>query len=142
MVRELVGLKARLTWNGVKHDVQRRFGFPIATILLGWAGWFLATRLVATAEGLTGEALVNFMLWASLLFFAGWVTLPVIIFPLDENLDPQQLASLPISHGQIVTGLAVASFVAPATIVPIIVLGANSAVLSAGWWMILPASLV
>lgn len=142
MVRELVGLKARLTWNGVKHDVQRRFGFPVATILLGWAGWFLATRLVSTADSLAGDALINFMLWASLLFFAAWVTLPVIIFPLDENLDPQQLASLPISHSQIVTGLAVASFVAPATIVPIIVLGANSVVLSAGWWMILPASLV
>lgn len=142
MVRQLVGLKARLTWNGVKHDVQRRFGFPIATILLGWAGWFLATRLVATADGLQGVALENFMLWAALLFFAAWVTLPVIIFPLDENLDPQQLAGLPISHGQIVAGLAVASFVAPATIVPVIVLGGNTVVLSGGWWMLIPAYLV
>lgn len=141
MVRNLVGLKARLTWNGVRHDVQRRFGFPIATILLGWAGWYLATSLVATAGTLSGEALANFLGWVALLFFVAWVTLPVIIFPLDENLDPQQLAVLPLSHTQMVTGLAVASLIAPAILVPVLVLGANASVLGSGWWMTLPASL-
>lgn len=142
MVRNLVGLKARLTWNGVRHDTQRRFGFPVATLLLGWAGWYLASGLVETASTLEGEALSAFMGWAALLFFAAWVTLPVIIFPLDENLDPQQLAVLPVSHRQMVTGLAAASFVAPATVVPILVLGANTAVLSDGWWIMVPAYLV
>jgi ABC-2 type transport system permease protein len=142
VVRTLVGLKARLTWNGIRHDVQRRFGFPIATILLGWGGWYLATSLVATANALNGEALANFMGWVALLFFAAWVTLPVIIFPLDENLDPQQLAVLPINHTQMVTGLAAASFIAPAVVVPVLVLGANTAVLIQGWWMAGPASLV
>lgn len=142
MVRNLVGLKARLTWNGVRTDAQRRFGFPVATVLLGWAGWWLASGLVDTAATLEAEALANFLGWAALLFFAGWVTLPVIIFPLDENLDPQQLAVLPITHRQMVTGLAAASFVAPATVVPILVLGANASILSAGWWMVVPASLV
>jgi len=142
VVRNLVGLKARLTWNGVRHDTQRRFGFPVATLLLGWAGWYLASGLVETASTLEGEALSAFMGWAALLFFAAWVTLPVIIFPLDENLDPQQLAVLPVSHRQMVTGLAAASFVAPATVVPILVLGANTAVLSDGWWIMVPAYLV
>ena len=142
MVRNLVGLKVRLTWNGVRNDAQRRFGFPVAIILLGWAGWYLATGLVETAATLEGEALAGFLGWAALLFFAGWVTLPVIIFPLDENLDPQQLAVLPITHGQMVTGLAASSFVAPATVVPVLVLGANASILASGWWMIVPASLV
>lgn len=142
MVRNLVWLKARLTWNGVRTDAQRRFGFPIATILLGWAGWYLADALTNTASGLDGYALANYMGWVALIFFAGWVTLPVIIFPLDENLDPQQLAVLPVSHRQIVTGLAAASFVAPATVVLIFVVGANTSVLSTGWWMAIPASLV
>jgi len=142
VVRHLIGLKARLTWNGVRHDTQRRFGFPVATLLLGWVGWYLATGLVETAATLDGESLSNFMGWAALLFFAAWVTLPVIIFPLDENLDPQQLAVLPVSHREMVTGLAAASFVAPATVVPILVLGANATVLSAGWWVMAPAYLV
>ncbi len=142
MVRNLVGLKARLTWNGIRNDVQRRLGFPIATILLGWAGWFLAESLISNAGALSGDALANFLGWVALLFFAAWVTLPVIIFPLDENLDPQQLAVLPLDHSQMVTGLAAASFIAPATVVPLFVLGANATVLRQGWWIVLPASLV
>jgi ABC-2 type transport system permease protein len=142
VVRNLVGLKARLTWNGVRHDTQRRFGFPVATFLLGWAGWYFATGYLQATRGLDGDALANAAGWAALLFFAAWVTLPVIIFPLDENLDPQQLAVFPIGHRDLVLGLAAASFVAPATVVPLFVLGANSVVFSAGWWMIVPASLV
>jgi ABC-2 type transport system permease protein len=87
-------------------------------------------------------ALAEFAGWSALLFFAAWITLPVIIFPLDENLDPQQLAVLPIDRRQMVTGLAVASLVAPATLVPILILGANVYVLRDGWWMAVPASLV
>ncbi len=142
MVRNLVGLKARLTWNGVLHDTQRRFGFPMATLLLGWVGWFLASKLVETAGRLPANALPEYMGWVSLLFFVAWIALPVVIFPLDENLDPQQMAVLPIGHSQMITGLAAASLVAPATVVPLFVLGANSAVLSEGWWMALPASVV
>ena len=142
MVRNLVGLKTRLTWNGIRTDTQRRFGFPIATILLAWAGWYLASSYVGAAGALDETALANFAGWAALLFFGAWVALPVIIFPLDENLDPQQLAVMPIDHWQMVTGLAAASFVAPATVVPLLALGANSAVLGEGWWMVLPASLV
>ena len=70
MVRNLVGLKARLTWNGVRHDVQRRFGFPIATILLGGVGWYLASNLISTTDELSGEALAAYLGWVSLLFFA------------------------------------------------------------------------
>jgi ABC-2 type transport system permease protein len=142
VVRNLVGLKARLTWNGIRTDTQRRFGFPIATMLLGWGGWYLAGSMISTAADLSAEALRSYTGWVALLFFAGWVTLPVIIFPLDENLDPQQLAVLPISHRQMIIGLTAASFVAPATLVPILVLGANVSVLADGWWMALPASLV
>lgn len=142
MVRDFVGLKARLTWNGVRHDLQRRFGFPIAIVLLGWAGWYLADGLISTARDLDPRALPELMGWVALIFFAAWVTLPVVIFPLDENLDPQQLAVLPVSHRRMVVGLAAASFVAPATLVPVMALGANAVVLREGWWMILPASAV
>lgn len=143
MVRDLVWLKARLTWNGIRSDVQRRIGFPVATLLLTGAGWYLATSLLETAPTLDSpRALANYLGWAAMVFFAGWVTLPVVIFPLDENLDPQQLAMMPMTDRQLVTGLAAASFVAPATVVPIVTLGANASVLAGGWWMILPASLV
>lgn len=145
MVRHFVGLKARLTWNGVRSDIQRRFGFPAATLLLAWLGFYLARshyeaalHLQATDTG----ALAEYLAWASLLFFAAWVTLPVVIFPLDENLDPQQLAVLPINDSRMVAGLAAASLIAPATVVPLQLLVSNGAVLAGGWWMVLPASAV
>jgi len=124
VVRQLVELKARLTWNGVRHDVQRRFGFPIATILLGWLSLWLARLHIDAADSLASTnvaALNQYLGWAALFFFLAWITLPVIIFPLDENLDPQQLAVLPIGGTQMVKGLTAASLVAPATIVPVAV---------------------
>ena len=145
MVRHFVELKARQTWNGVRHDRQRRFGFPIAIILLTWlAVWLAGAHLdvVRSLEIVNPSALSEYLGWAALFLFAAWVTLPVIIFPLDENLDPQQLAVLPISSTQMIKGLATASLVAPATVVPIVLLGVNGAALISGWWMILPASLV
>lgn len=142
MVRDLLALKARLTWNGIRHDRQRRIGFPVATLLLGGAGWFLASRFVETSHGLDTEPLSQFLGWGALLFFAAWITLPVVIFPLDENLDPQQLATLPVSRSQMVVGLTAASFVAPATIVPLLLMGTNTFILAGGWWMVVPASLV
>ncbi len=142
MVRNLVWLKARLTWNGIRTDRQRRVGFPVALILLSIAGWYLATTLIRTADTLSANALPHFMTWAALLFFVVWISLPVIIFPLDENLDPQQLGVLPISTREIITGLGAASLVAPAIVVPLLVLSANGIALSSGWWMVLPASAV
>lgn len=145
MVRQLVGLKARLTWNGVRTDVQRRFGLPIATILMTWVGWWLASAHYKTAQTFVTEnpaALPEYMAWAALITFFVWVTLPVIIFPLDENLDPQQLALLPMSSNQMVTGLAAASLVAPSTIVPVFLLASNTAISAEAFWMVMPASAV
>ena len=145
MVRRLIELKARLTWNGFRSDRQRRIGLPLATILLGWLGIWLAQTHQQNVVGLidgTPEALPEYLAWTALIAFLVWVTLPVIIFPLDENLDPQQLATFPITPTQMVTGLAAASLVAPSTVVPIALLIGNAAAIGGGWWMVIPASIL
>jgi len=144
VVRRLVGLKARLLWNGARHDLQRRFGLPVAAIGLTWLALWLARKHLSALDALAGDqaAWEHYLGWAALFLYLAWVSLPVVIFPLDENLDPQQLAALPVSRTEIVTGLTAASFVAPATIAPIILLSANGARLAAGWWMAVPASLL
>ncbi|MGH8913903.1 MAG: hypothetical protein ACRDZM_05225 [Acidimicrobiia bacterium] len=144
MVRHLVGLKARLTWNGFRHDLQRRIGLPVAVALLTWVGLWVARSHLETANFLRDTnpaALTDYQAWSALLLFLVWVTLPVIIFPLDENLDPQQLATLPITPNRMVAGLAFAGLVAPSTVVPLLVMGANGSLMSGAWWMVLPASL-
>lgn len=145
MVRRLVELKARLTWNGFRSDRQRRVGLPVAILLLGWLGIWLARshyRTILMLRDTDPGALPDYLAWTALLAFLVWVTLPVIIFPLDENLDPQQLATLPLSPTQMVTGLAAASFVAPSTVVPLFLIAGNGAGIGRGWWMAIPASIV
>ncbi|MDP9144050.1 MAG: hypothetical protein M3N43_05045, partial [Actinomycetota bacterium] len=145
MVRLLVGLKARLTWNGFRSDLQRRIGLPVAIALLTWAGIWLARSHYETATFLLDtnpEALASYLAWSALFLFLVWVTLPVIIFPLDENLDPQQLATLPITPNRMVVGLAAASLVAPSTVVPLLLVSSNTIGMDGGWWMALPAAFV
>lgn len=125
MVAQLVQLKVRLLWNGLRADWQRRIGFPATMIVLAGGAVFLAGRYSETMEGLASAARPGFTHWAALGFFALWVTLPVVIFPLDENLDPAQFALAPIPPVQFIGGLALAAMIAPSVVVPIIVLGTN-----------------
>lgn len=125
--------------------MQRRVGLPLVTVLLTWGGLTLARahyRLGRELMESRPEALPEYLGWAALLGFALWVSLPVIVFPLDENLDPQQLALLPVPGNTLVTGLAAASLVSPAVVVPLLLLAGNGALLASAWWMILPASVV
>ncbi len=128
MVAQLVQLKLRLLWNGLKADWQRRFGFPATMIALAVGAVFLAGRYLDTVGSLTAYARIEFTLWAALGFFALWVTLPVVIFPLDENLDPAQFAMAPVPPLQFITGLGLAALIAPSVVVPLIVLGTNVAI--------------
>lgn len=145
MVRHFIELKARLTWNGFKTDTQRRVGLPVATILLLFLGFWLANKYTSVYEfiaSLDEVAAAEYLGWSALFAFLVWTTLPVVIFPLDENLDPQQMATLPVSPNQMVAGLTAASLIAPSVLVLAIVGFTNARILIDGWWMILPASVV
>ncbi len=145
MVRRLAHLKVLLLWNGVKADMQRRIGLPVSMMLLLWLGIWLANthyRMGTTLATSDPEALVAYLEWTAIIAFAVWVTLPVVIFPLDENLDPQQLALLPIPDKQLLAGLGMSSLIAPSAVLPALLLGSNAALLSGGWWIALPASIV
>ncbi|MGH8949072.1 MAG: hypothetical protein ACRDXF_09470, partial [Acidimicrobiia bacterium] len=66
MVFELIELKARLTWNGFRHDRQRRIGLPGATILLGWLGLWLAQahyQNIVLLQQTDPAALPHYLAW-------------------------------------------------------------------------------
>lgn len=125
MVAELARLKLLLTWNGVKKDWQRRVGLPVVVTAMGWIAWKLATGFASQHEVLTPQQAGEFSMWAALGFFVGWVALPVVIFPLDETLDPAQLAVFPIPRSRLMVGLAIASLIGPSVVVPMILVGTN-----------------
>lgn len=138
MARRLAWLKLRLLVNGLRADRQRRIGFPLSVVLLGWVSLNLAGDYRATMAGLTGAARGEVALWAGLGLFAVWVALPVVIFPLDETLDPARFALLPVRRHQLLTGLAMASLIAPSVVIPLTLLGANLSV----FFSVLPAAIV
>ncbi|CAN5748511.1 hypothetical protein BH23ACT5_BH23ACT5_18790 [soil metagenome] len=123
MVRDFVGLKARLFWNGLRSDRQRRIGLPIVVGLILWWAWLLGSSHFSTLARLDGPGVVEYMAWVAVIGFVAWVALPVVIFPLDDSLDPQQLASLPVSRPRMAAGLVAAGLVSPPVLGLIILVG-------------------
>lgn len=111
MVREIVGLKARLFWNGLRSDRQRQIGLPFILGLIGWLALAVGGRHRRLLATIAEANLPDYLAWAGLICFVAWVALPIIVFPVDENIDPQQLAVLPIPRPTLITGLTGASFV-------------------------------
>src|SRR5680860_20089 len=122
MVNRLVWLKWRLLVNGLKRDRQRAVGFPLVVLLVVWVSLWLSEQFMGTALSLSGAARVEFSYWAALVAWLGWATLPVLLFPLDETLDPARFSLAPITRGRLMAGLTAAAFITPTLLVPIVLL--------------------
>lgn len=142
MVRELVGLKTRLFWNGLRSDRQRQVGLPLIMGLVGWIAWKASSAHTATLHTLDPGAIPHYLAWTAVIVFVAWVALPVVIFPIDENLDPQQLGSLPISRPRLVAGLTAAAFVSPPVLVILALLAATMAFNPGALLVVIPAGAV
>ncbi len=140
MAQRLVWLKWRLLINGVKHDRQRAIGLPLVVILIVGGGWTLAQRYWSSAGDLGGTAHGEFTIWVAVLMWILWTTVPVVVFPLDETLDPGRFSLLPFSRGQLLTGLLSAGFVTPPIIIPLMILTVT-VVIFAGW-VVTPVAIV
>lgn len=142
MVRNLTGLKARLFWNGLRADRQRQIGLPLIAALVGWMGWRLSMAHHATLAGIGEGAGAEYLNWAALVVFVAWVVLPVVIFPIDENLDPQQLASLPVSRPRLVAGLTAAAFISVPVLALLGLVATTLAHRPSALWVSLPAAAI
>ncbi len=100
--------------------------------LMVYISWRLATAYASGYASLDEPLSREFALWGALALFIGWISLPVVIFPLDETLDPARLAVFPIERRTLLSGLIVASLVSPSVLIPATALGVNVSVFS-GW---------
>lgn len=125
MARRLLWLKSRLLWNGLKADRQRRVGLPLIMGLIGWLAVYLSRRHLSAFATLGPEAAAEFAAWTALAFYLVWVTLPVVIFPIDEHLDPAQFALSPASGPALIGGLAAASLLSPSIVMPFTAVSVN-----------------
>lgn len=138
MVTRLARLKLRLLWNGLRADWQRRIGFPATIAGLAIGSWYLSDRYRDAVGAMSHEGLLAASLWAALGLYVVWVALPVVIFPLDENLDPARFSLAPLSPAQLTVGLGVSAMVAPSIVIPLVTLGTNVVVFAE----VLPGALI
>ncbi len=132
MARRLVWLKWRLLVNGVRHDRQRAIGMPLILIFIIGGGWMLSRGYWTAAQDLTPAIRGEFSIWVITLLWILWATVPVVIFPLDETLDPGRFSLLPFERRQLLAGLLTAGMVTPPIIIPLMLLTVTG-VLFAGW---------
>ena len=105
VVGTFVRLKLRLLRNGL-HIGQGAVLFAIGAIgagVLGLSGF--AALAAARGDTIAPDLAIVVFGIATL----GWTVLPILGFGNDETLDPQRLATLPLSRRQLVTGVLAAS---------------------------------
>ncbi len=132
MARQLVWLKWRLLANGLRTDRQRRWGLPVIAVGLTVIAALGAQYYYDTSQSLSPAAAAEFGIWLSVIGWVGWATLPVLIFPIDETLDPAKFATLPMTRWGMMTGLTGAAMLTPPIIVPLLVIFVNF-ILWVGW---------
>lgn len=125
MVGRLVWLKWRLLANGLRADRQRAVGFPVVALFVVAIGLWLADLYRSAGAELTPDAVAEYSLWVMLVAWLAWAVLPVMLFPLDETLDPARFALAPMGRLQLMTGLGAAGALTPTIAIPVLLLAAN-----------------
>ncbi len=125
MAQYLVRLKWQLLRNGLRTDKTRAIGMPLFTLVMVAAGLLLGRWYWSALQSLTPAAAAELSLWVAVVGAIGWGTLPVLLFPIDENLDPAKFAILPFTKAQLMTGLIGAATLTPPVVLPVLVMGAN-----------------
>ncbi len=110
MVALLVRLKLRLLRNSLRRSVWRTVGLIIAGVYgLGLVAFAIA-GLVAlrwTSYAVTADVTVVGFAGLSL----GWLTLSVLVFGVDETVDPARFALLPVRARELLPGLLAGALV-------------------------------
>lgn len=125
MVGGLLGLKWRLLVNGRRADRQRAIGLPLLLLASAATGIWLGRSFLETGRALPDPAAGELAAWTVTLLWGAWVVLPVILFPVDEPLDPARLVQFPIRRPTLLAGLAAAGLVTPPILVPLGILAAD-----------------
>jgi ABC-2 type transport system permease protein len=106
-----VRLKLRVTANNMRGKAWRIVLFLIGLVFGLW--WSVAGMLLLAAPGFADDldAAVLASTLGGALLVVGWVLMPLILFGVDETLDPARFALLPLRRRTLVTGLLAAAMV-------------------------------
>lgn len=100
------GLKARLLLNALRRSGRARFGIFVLSGALGVAMAAFVTVLT-DARGRTGGGARMSVAFTTL--WVAWVGLPFLLGGVDDAVDPDRLAELPLTRAELAAGTAVAA---------------------------------
>lgn len=140
----MVALFASLKWRLVTSRLRATKGAVRAWIIVGLIVFLLVLLAIAVSFGAmrTVEDLAPVVF--GVVFTAqliAWTLTPLIAFGVDETVDPQRFALLPLQPPVLQRGLLAASLVGYLPFANMIILTGASFGLAAQWWM-LPVALV
>ncbi|MGN9907947.1 ABC transporter permease [Phytohabitans sp. LJ34] len=106
-----IRLKLRVMANNMRGKGWRIALFMIGLVVGLW--WSVTALLLLAAPGLAGDldAAVLASALGGAVLVVSWVLLPLILFGVDETLDPARFALLPVRRRTLVTGLLAAALV-------------------------------
>ena len=120
MVAILVRLKLSLLRNALRRSVWRTVGLIIGIVYALGVVVLALVGLVAlrwTSVALTAD--VTVLAFATLT--AGWLLLSLLVFGIDETLDPSRFALLPVRAREIMPGLLVSGLISSTGVATVLV---------------------
>ncbi|GFJ79985.1 transporter [Phytohabitans houttuyneae] len=104
-------LKLRVMANNMRGKAWRIVLFLLGVVFGLW--WSVTGLLLLAGPGFTGslEAAPLAAALGGSVFVVGWVLLPLVLFGVDETLDPARFALLPVRRRTLVTGLLAAAMI-------------------------------
>ncbi len=140
----MVGVFAGLKWHLVTSRLRAASGGKKVWMSVGFAVATIALLFVAVAFGsfrmLPVDA-VPVMVTVLTLQLIGWVLTPLVAFGVDETVDPQRFALLPLRPQTLQRGLLVTSLIGYLPVANMVVLLGVAVALSVPW-SLLPVALV
>ncbi len=140
----MVGVFAGLKWHLVTSRIRAASGAKKAWMIVGAVAALLVLGLVTFGFGslrMLPDDAVPIMVTILTLQLVGWVLTPLLAFGVDETVDPQRFALLPIRPGTLQTGLLVSSLIGYFPAANMLVLLGVAVALSVPW-SLLPLALV
>jgi ABC-2 type transport system permease protein len=120
VVALLVRLKLTLLKNSLKRSTWRTVGLIIAMVYaLGVVVLVLAGLVGLRFTSLALTADVTVIAYAALT--AGWLLMSMLVFGVDETIDPAKFALLPVRSRQLMPGLLVAGLISAPGVATVVV---------------------
>ncbi|HEX7210142.1 MAG TPA: hypothetical protein VF241_04420 [Propionibacteriaceae bacterium] len=120
MVALLVRLKLTLLKNSLKRSVWRTVGMIIAMV-------YALVVVIVVLAGLIGLRFTSLALTADLTVVGyagltvGWLLMSMLVFGVDETIDPAKFALLPVRASDLLPGLLVAGLISAPGVATIVV---------------------